>query len=95
MRENPSVLLTRVVDRASFIEFVAGLAEDRRLAETEEQRPQSGAQWGAVRGWQNTSISAFLEAAALVFEDGRYKDAESNLTWREFAEFLYLGKIYE
>jgi hypothetical protein len=95
VREAPHVLLDRVSDRESFMEFLYSLVDDRRLAEKEEKADPAVAQWGAARGWQNTSITSFLEAAALTFEDGRYKGSAEHPSWRELAEFLYLGKIYE
>lgn len=94
-------LLEAVHDRASFLEFVSALARDRR-EEVETERATPSAPYGpGARGWQNSSIESFLEAAAAWAKDvyqlpderaAWFPEAPS---WRAFARFLYLGKIYE
>jgi len=94
-RKDPSVLLPLVIDRESFMEFLAALVEDRQEAEEIERRDPNEAAWGAPRGWQNGNISMFLGAFALHFEDGRWPSEKSEPTWGDLAKALYLAKIYE
>jgi len=94
-RQDPSVLLPLVKDRESFMEFLAALAEDRQAAEEIERQNPNEAKWGAPRGWQNGDISMFLGAFGLHFEDGRWPEEKETPSWRDLAEALYLGKIYE
>jgi len=85
-------LLGQVKDRESFLAFAKALAEERELAEKmEREEPEKYGLCGAL-GWENRSISSFLNAALACVEDDPYfKEA----SWRGFAEFLYGGKIYE
>ena len=84
-----------VTDRESFLRFVRALAEDRRLAERQEARDPAVAKWGAARGWQNTTIPTFLDAAASYFEGAKWSSGDARPTWRDLAVFLVIGKIYE
>jgi hypothetical protein len=47
---------------------------------------------GESDDWQNGSVSSYLEAAAAWMEDSADLQQPS---WRDFAQFLYAGKIYE
>jgi hypothetical protein len=92
---SPEDLLTKVVDRKSFIEFVTALAEERAEAERMEREEPIRYQLGGALNWQNGDISSFLDAALAGFEADRSLAELKAPTWRNFAEFLYSGKIYE
>jgi rhamnogalacturonyl hydrolase YesR len=83
--------LDKVKDKASFFEFLHVLIEDREVAEALEQESPEKWQWGGANGWQNSAISSFLECASCYFNE----ESSEELSWRDFAEFLYFGKIYE
>ena len=91
-------ILEQVDDRASFFEFVRLLVLDRqRAAKQQLENPDSpyGPDSG---GWENTTIDSYLDAALGWAEDtdmGTTQGLSPIPSWREFATFLYLGKIYE
>lgn len=85
-------LLESVHDRASFLAFVEALAAERTEAERLEAEDPVRYQLGGALGWQNSSISNFLSCAVAGMEA---HPAEQQATWKQFAEFLWLGKIYE
>lgn len=95
MKKDPSPDPNSVHDEASFLAFVAELAEDRRLASA---TGISGFM-GAPRGWQNDSVEDFLGGALAWADDsdfGRNQDLDPDGSpWRRVAVFLYCGKIYE
>lgn len=90
--------LERVTDQESFLAFARALAQDRTSAaqaQSEHPAPLYGSNAG---GWENTSIEAFLGAAASWAEDSNFgatQDLGTASLWRKFAVFLYCGKIYE
>lgn len=88
--------LENVRDRETFIEFVRALIRDREASILREQQaPESQRGYGAF-GWQNTSIESYFEAALACVEAHQDRDdILKEATWRSFAEFLYVGKIYE
>jgi hypothetical protein len=86
-----------VTDEESFLAFVRNLEADRRLAAKLEATDLHGLD--SPRGWQNSTIEQFLEAALAWADDsqfGRRQDLDDGQSpWRRFAVFLYCGKIYE
>jgi len=88
--------LEAVNDRETFIEFVRALIRDREASVLREQQaPESRRGYGAF-GWQNCLIESYFEAAlACVEAHADRDDILKEPTWRSFAEFLYVGKIYE
>ena len=86
-----------VRDRASFFNFVRELASDRKqAAELETENPSSP--YGSdVGGWENSTIESYLDAALAWAEDSAEttQGLSQNPSWKEFATFLYVGKIYE
>lgn len=94
----PEDLLDAVRDRDSFRFFVESLIADREKAERMERDSPAYWKWGGANNWQNNSIAAFLSAGTAYFDHHDCPHRESNSvapTWRDFAEFLYFGKIYE
>ena len=93
-------LLEQVHDRSSFLAFVAALVRDREAAVAGEREvpsehlglcPDAG-------GWYNTTIEGYLEAALAWAEATRMGTTRGLLeepSWKTFAVFLYVGKIYE
>ncbi len=88
-------LLEAVQDRQSFMAFVAALTSERQEAEQLERAEPVRYQLGGALEWQNGSISGFLGAALAYFEDSRWASGSARPTWRDMAQFLYMGKIYE
>lgn len=99
MSENsPENLLDQVKDKESFLTFLQALIENREVAEKMERENPKYWQLGGANGWQNSSISAFLEAASCYFDNPNYehRDVPSPpISWHDLAVFLYFGKIYE
>lgn len=95
-QRRPEYLLEQVLDRESFIAFVAALASERELAsQIEKDNPQSYMVDGALN-WKNGDIQNFLYAALDYFEPGPLREPPAEQpNWKMFAEFLYCGKIIE
>jgi hypothetical protein len=89
--------LDNVTDRESFIAFVRALVAERELAEELERERPEYYRHGVALGWQNSTISSYLSAALAQIEDAGRTPTEMPevASWRAFAEFLYMGKIYE
>ena len=89
--------LDKVTDKKSFVAFVWALVAERELAEQLEREQPEYYKYGAALGWQNSSISGYLSAALAEIEDTGQPHGETSddASWRAFAEFLYMGKIYE
>jgi hypothetical protein len=85
-------LLENVKGRESFLAFLRALIEEREQAEKLERESPDYFKYGGVLDWQNSSISSYLEAALAGVEDS---ESFQEPSWRAFAEFLYMGKIYE
>jgi hypothetical protein len=91
--------LDAVCDENTFLQFARQLLADREAAAEEERErpPHPSALYGA-RGWQNVTIDGFLEAAIAWTEDsafGTRQGLSRDNPWKQFAVFLYCGKIYE
>ena len=90
--------LDRVVDRRSFLAFARALALDRAAA-TQTPGTGSASTYGPdAGGWESASIESFLEAAVAWAEDsdfGANQGLAGASPWKQFAVFLYAGKIYE
>jgi hypothetical protein len=77
-------LLDRVHDASSFLAFARALEADSRRA--------------GAPGWENGAISDFLKSAIRWAEDSRFGESRGlspENPWKQFATFLYCGKIYE
>jgi len=85
-----------VSDFDSFVRFVGWLARDRADEVAKEKLAPSHPMGPGVNGWENSTIEAFLEAAAAWATDMRDKSKQEPVpSWREFAFILHAGKTYE
>jgi len=101
--------LDAVHDKASFLEFIRALVDDRRVEAEEEAKDPSGPWGGSPNGWANATIDSFLDAAVAWAEPESGLDSAGSSvaprrapdwfpedpSWQSFARFLYAGKIYE
>ena len=90
--------LERVTDLESFLDFVISLAADRRDEVAKERINPSNPYGPGANGWENTTIEDYLEAAsawAKATKMGETLGLPADPTWKNFAVFLYCGKIYE
>jgi len=87
-----------VEDAASFLVFARALLADRELSVRLEREQPSPSYRSGHCSWENGSIEGFLEAAISWAEDsnfGQGQGIDPENPWRQFAVFLYCGKIYE
>jgi hypothetical protein len=87
-------LLHAVIDQESFNAFLDALIEEREAADVLERERPEYYRYGGAMDWQNSSISSYLSAASTYFEIPR-ESVGTQPSWRNLAEFLWLGKIYE
>ena len=93
-----SEALEKVHDMESFFEFVHTLIQDRRAAVAAEGKNPASPYGPDAGGWENVTIEQYLSAALAWAEStsmGATQDIEVPLSWKAFATFLYVGKIYE
>ena len=87
-------LLAEVKDEKTFLKFTQALLKDR---ETQESKQSDNS--GHSGDWANNTISDYLESALAWAEDSNFglsQDPElAKNNWKQFATFLYCGKIYE
>jgi hypothetical protein len=87
-------LLEQVKDEKSFLNFAKALQEDR-----DPHEGKAANEVGFSGDWANNSISGFLEGAVAWAEDSDFGVTQepelANNKWKQFAVFLYCGKIYE
>jgi len=90
-------LLEAVHDQQSFLLFARALLKERYDDTELEKKHHSDPLGPTHKGWANTTLEGFLEAA-LAWADasdfGAYQNIKDN-AWYKFAVFLYCGKIYE
>jgi hypothetical protein len=87
-----------VCDQSSFLAFVRALVADREDEVAKERAKPSSPYGPGANGWENGTIEAFLDAAASwaeASEFGKKQGLPEGNPWRQFAIFLYCGKIYE
>jgi hypothetical protein len=86
--------LRSVESYKSFLQFAKLLQENRSL---EDKSSANVDPFGRGElGWENHSITSFLEAAISWSEDsGELEKIDDFNLWHKFASFLYAGKIYE
>ncbi len=91
-------LLEAVHDERSFLAFARELIADRERAVAVEREPPAGGNEPDAEGWENVQIETYLSAAVSWAEDsdfGERQGLSSANPWKQFAVFLYCGKIYE
>jgi hypothetical protein len=86
-----------VSDWSSLLAFVKALIADREAEIAKENQSPSPPYGPGANGWENGSIEGFLDAASRWAESTNFgeKQGLSGNPWRQFASFLYCGKIYE
>ena len=91
--------LEKVNDEASFLVFAKALLADREDEVRKEKIKPSSPYGPGANGWENGSIEAYIESAIAWAEDSNFgKSQEPGIQenpWKQFAVFLYCGKIYE
>ena len=98
MSQEPFDALAKVVDEASFIEFLASLAADREDEVAKECESPSSPYEAGANGWENGTIEAFLDAAAAWGAESAKNPLglpKPTNPWRRCADIIYAGKIYE
>jgi hypothetical protein len=91
-------LLEEVKDQETLLHFVDVLAKDRANAVQAGTANPSSVYDKDAGGWENTTIESFLEAAASWARDTNFGESQGLSPvnpWKQFAVFLYCGKIYE
>lgn len=88
----PEDLLVRVVDRASFVEFLEALAQER--LSLEESGAMSSITADQLSGGC-ISVGDFLDGCVDYFDEKPFHKPESEASWRVFANVLYHGKFVE
>lgn len=95
---NVADALETVKDRHSFLTFARLLAADR-ADEVEKEKSSPSSPYGrGANGWENGTIEAFLDAACSWAEStdfGLSQELKTDNPWKQFAVFLYCGKVYE
>ena len=90
--------LEEVKDQESLLRFIHALVKDREDAVMAEKKSPSSPYGPDAGGWENTTIEGFLESAAAWAESSKFGERQGlspTNPWKQFAHFLYCGKIYE
>lgn len=90
---NLNELLEKVNSKETFFQFVKALKEDKIEEDEKESKKPSSPYETGVNGWENGTISSFLDAVESYGEDSKLIKEESS--WKNFALLLYAGKFYE
>ena len=89
-------LVKTVEDKESFLKFVKALIADREDEVKQEKEGLGSSYQSGANGWENGTIESFLEASVACTEDhGDETILSEKASWQSFAQFLYVGKIYE
>lgn len=88
----------KVHDLESFLSFLEVLMDDWEASSNAEKNSPSSP-YSSMCGWENTSIGAFLEAAIAGARDNKLGQpggtCSDQNSWRQAAEIILLGKVYE
>ena len=85
-------LLEKVSSKETFFEFLKGaLKLDKEDEDEKEKVNPSPAYSAGANGWENGTISAYLDAMQAFGQD----TDKIKLDWKSFALLLYAGKFYE
>jgi hypothetical protein len=87
-------LLEQVTDKNTFLQFVEALIADRKEEVEKEKTNPSNSYSSGANGWENGTIEQYLESSVAWAKASPTSLKQENL-WKSFAEFLYMGKIYE
>jgi hypothetical protein len=71
------------------------LAANRARAEALERENPEQFRYSGAAGWENGSISSYLEAALAGSVAQSAWCSTGQPSWRDLALFLYLGNVYE
>lgn len=85
--------LDKVNSKDSFLQFAKALKEDKIDEDEKEKAQPSSAYSSGANGWENGSITTFLDAIEAFGKDSELIKEEPN--WKNFALLLYGGKFYE
>ena len=92
--KNLHEILEEVKDKETFFYFAKALMEDRK-----QHEGQRANEVGFASDWANNDIWSFLEGAISWAESTDFGITQNpyleNNLWKQFATFLYCGKIYE
>jgi hypothetical protein len=93
-------VLSSVQDEETFLLFLLALRDDREASVVQEGAHPSSPFGPDARGWENTNIERFLEAAvswARASSKGLplADYVPSSNPWRRCADILYVAKSYE
>jgi hypothetical protein len=86
-------LLEKVNSKDSFLQFVKALKEDKIDEAEKEKENLSSLYSSGANGWENGTISSFLESIEAYGKNSEHIKEEPN--WKSFALLLYAGKFYE
>ncbi|MDW7691726.1 hypothetical protein R9C00_16725 [Flammeovirgaceae bacterium SG7u.111] len=86
-------LLEKVNSKDTFLQFVKALKDDKIDEDEKEKTNPSSPYSSGANGWENGTISSFLESIEAYGQDSEQIKEEPN--WRNFALLLYAGKLYE
>jgi hypothetical protein len=95
---NLYALADQVTDEATFVQFVAALAEDWEDERRKEGAAPTSPYGPGANGWENATIGDFLVTAAGWAESSRHglpRYEPPDNPWRRCADILLAGKIYE
>lgn len=84
-------LLCKVHSKESFLEFLDALRKDKEEEDNEEKINPSSPYSSGANGWENSTVSEFLDA---IYRFG-LDNEEITQDWKSFALLLYTGKFYE
>jgi hypothetical protein len=90
--------LQSVCDEETFLQFMLALQEDREASIAQEKIRPSSPYGPDARGWENTTIERFIEAAVRWARDsvnGNPFYTKPDNPWRRCADILYAAKAYE
>jgi hypothetical protein len=89
----PEDLVDGVDSKRAFLHFLKVLLHDKQVSSAQEVESPSSPYGPAAKGWENTSIEAFL-AAILAWAESSDSLAEEP-SWHAFARMFLSGKYYE
>jgi hypothetical protein len=83
--------LEKVNSKQTFFEFLDALKKDKEDEDRKDKENSSTSYSSGANGWENGSISSFLESMHAFGHDS----TDLKMDWKSFALLLYSGKFYE